>query len=151
MKFGTEIITYRSPQVWNLTPGNIKDVTSLENFKREIKNWKGEKCPCRICTCKIFAVSKRKWCWTSKKLAVFYKSIQLSEAYSEPNWVSKMMIFAYLICVFDVWVGSEYTCMSFYNWILSLLYVGWDQYWLAIYITIVYFSTLHKVNNKINK
>ena len=37
VKFGTERVTYRGPQIWNLIPDDIKYVSSLENFKREIK------------------------------------------------------------------------------------------------------------------
>ena len=47
--FGTEMITCRGPQIWNLIPDNINNVTRLENFKRENKQRTGEKCPCRIC------------------------------------------------------------------------------------------------------
>ena len=37
VRFGTETITYRGPQIRNLIPDNIKNAPSLENFKREIK------------------------------------------------------------------------------------------------------------------
>ena len=37
VKFGTERVTYRGPQIWNLIPDDIKYVSSPENFKREIK------------------------------------------------------------------------------------------------------------------
>ena len=34
---GTETITCRDPQIVNLIPENIKNLSSLENFKSEIK------------------------------------------------------------------------------------------------------------------
>ena len=37
VKYRTETITYREPQMWNLVP------------EKTIEKWKGEKCPCRIC------------------------------------------------------------------------------------------------------
>ena len=39
----------RSPQIGNLVLDGIKNVSSLENFKREIKNWRAEMCLSRIC------------------------------------------------------------------------------------------------------
>ena len=49
VKFTTETIMYRGPQIWNLIHNNIKNVFSLENIIRVIKKWSGEKCPWRIC------------------------------------------------------------------------------------------------------
>ena len=49
VKFVTETINYRGPQIWNLIPNNIKNIFPLENFSREIKKWNGGKCPWRIC------------------------------------------------------------------------------------------------------
>ena len=46
---GTETISYRGPQTWALVPDNIKMSTSINEFKRLIKNWKPEGCKCRIC------------------------------------------------------------------------------------------------------
>ena len=54
----------------------------------------------------------------------------------------------------DVLVGFEYTCLSFPNWILSLLYAGSrDERVGSILINsiaIASFSKLHKVNNNNN-
>ena len=43
-EIGTETITCRDPQIGNLIPENIKNVSSLENFKSEIKKRKCKKC-----------------------------------------------------------------------------------------------------------
>ena len=48
-KYGTEIVTYRGPQIWNLLPEKTKNASSFELFKKEIRKWKGEMCPYRIC------------------------------------------------------------------------------------------------------
>ena len=48
VKYGTETVTYRGPQIWNLVPENTKNASSFDIFKKEIGKWKGEKCPCRI-------------------------------------------------------------------------------------------------------
>ena len=46
-KIGTEIVTYREPQIWNLVPKKTKSASSFKIFKKKIRKWKGEKCPCR--------------------------------------------------------------------------------------------------------
>ena len=48
VKFGTEAISYRGPQIWNLTPKELRTFTTLHKFKKEIKK-KHEACPCKIC------------------------------------------------------------------------------------------------------
>ena len=49
VKFGTEIISYRGPQIWNLIPERIRALETLNKFKKEIKTWKCDACPCRMC------------------------------------------------------------------------------------------------------
>ena len=49
VNFGTETIFYRGPQLWNLIPDNIKLEPTLELFKKKIRKWKYEPCPCRMC------------------------------------------------------------------------------------------------------
>ena len=46
---GTETISHRGPQIWALVPNEIKNSKSSTEFKRRIKNWKPNACPCRIC------------------------------------------------------------------------------------------------------
>ena len=45
---GTESISYLGPQIWNMIPLEMKNLTTISAFKREIKNWKLENCPCRL-------------------------------------------------------------------------------------------------------
>ena len=47
--YGLETLSYRSPQLWSLLPESIKEVKSLKIFKREVKNWICDDCPCRLC------------------------------------------------------------------------------------------------------
>ena len=49
VKMGLETITYLAPQLWNLTPTEIKDAPSLLIFKEKIKSWYCDNCPCRLC------------------------------------------------------------------------------------------------------
>ena len=46
---GTETISHRSPQIWALVPNDIKDSKSSTEFKKRIRQWKPNDCPCRIC------------------------------------------------------------------------------------------------------
>ena len=47
--FGIETVTYKSSQLWQILPTELKYIESLHEFKRKIKEWKGENCPCRLC------------------------------------------------------------------------------------------------------
>ena len=49
---GSETISHRGPEIWNLVPGDINNSESLKVFKTKIKNWKPDGCDCRIC--KVF-------------------------------------------------------------------------------------------------
>ena len=46
---GLETVSYLGPKIWKMVPEEIKQKPSLSAFKIEIKRWKLENCPCRIC------------------------------------------------------------------------------------------------------
>ena len=46
---GEEIVRNIGPQIWELTPSDIKTSPSLASFKLKLKSWKPENCPCRVC------------------------------------------------------------------------------------------------------
>ena len=46
---GTETISFRGPKTWSLVPEQIKNATSLLEFKTKIKYWKPVGCTCRLC------------------------------------------------------------------------------------------------------
>ena len=43
-----ECISYLAPQIWNMIPVEMKNLTTISAFKRKVKNWKIENCPCRL-------------------------------------------------------------------------------------------------------
>ena len=45
---GTESISYLGPKKWDIVPEKLKNIDSLELFKKEIKTWKPDNCPCRL-------------------------------------------------------------------------------------------------------
>ena len=47
--YGLQSVRYLGPKIWELVPNNIKYSNSLSKFKKLIKSWKPEACPCRLC------------------------------------------------------------------------------------------------------
>ena len=47
--YGLPSVRYLDPKIWELVPNNIKYSNSLSEFKKLIKSWKPEACPCRLC------------------------------------------------------------------------------------------------------
>ena len=47
--YGAETMSYIGPEMWELVPSNINDSENLSTFKSNIKSWKTENCPCRLC------------------------------------------------------------------------------------------------------
>ena len=45
---GTESISYLGPKIWDILPEKLKYIDNLEHFKKEIKTWKPDYCPCRL-------------------------------------------------------------------------------------------------------
>ena len=48
-RYGLETLRNIGPQVWNMVPPNIRELDTLDKFKKEIKQWIPIKCPCRLC------------------------------------------------------------------------------------------------------
>ena len=48
-----DTISSLAPKIWELVSNAIKNATSLELFRNEIKLWATDKCPCRLCTLRI--------------------------------------------------------------------------------------------------
>ena len=46
---GKESISYLGQQIWGMIPVEMKNLKTISAFKKEVKNWKLENCPCRPC------------------------------------------------------------------------------------------------------
>ena len=46
---GTESLSNLGPRIWNLVPDKLKQLVDIHAFKKEIKKWKPENYPCRLC------------------------------------------------------------------------------------------------------
>ena len=49
IRFGIDSIKFRGSLLWNSMPDLIKSASSAAIFKRNMKNWSGDKCQCKIC------------------------------------------------------------------------------------------------------
>ena len=47
--YGTDSISYIGPKLWERVPNDIKKKESLSSFKKAIRKWEPEGCPCRLC------------------------------------------------------------------------------------------------------
>ena len=47
--YGIQSMPHLEPKIWNMVPQNITESSSLNEFKRLIKFWKPDTCPCRLC------------------------------------------------------------------------------------------------------
>ena len=46
---GTESVSFLGPIIWDLVPNEVKDIGNLAAFKKAIKKWSPERCPCSLC------------------------------------------------------------------------------------------------------
>ena len=46
---GSESISYLGPKIWDIVPLELKELTSLNAFKKGIKKWQPKNYPCRLC------------------------------------------------------------------------------------------------------
>ena len=58
VNYDLETICYRARFPWENLPPEYKLANSLNIFKRKIKNWKGENCPCRSCRTYVTELGK---------------------------------------------------------------------------------------------
>ena len=47
--YGKNSVRYLGPLIWNAIPPFMKNANNLLDFKRNIKKWNLDHCPCRLC------------------------------------------------------------------------------------------------------
>ena len=72
VKFGTK--TYSGPQLWNLIPDSRKPESTLEPFKKKIRTWKCETCPCT--TCETYLQHMLRFCQLIEILALILPMVR---------------------------------------------------------------------------
>ena len=45
---GTESISFLGPKIWDIVRSELKQLETVNSFKRGIKKWKPVNCPCRL-------------------------------------------------------------------------------------------------------
>ena len=45
----SETILYLDPKIWVIILFELKELTNVLAFKKDIKEWKPKTCPCRLC------------------------------------------------------------------------------------------------------
>ena len=48
-RYGLETPSFIGPKLWKLVPQELKSLKTLEEFKKKIKTWVPENCPCKLC------------------------------------------------------------------------------------------------------
>ena len=70
VKIGTETISYREPQIWNLIPDGLRILETLNKLKKKINKRKCGACPCKMCKAYIQHVG-----FLKKDCNVFFSQI----------------------------------------------------------------------------
>ena len=47
--YGSETLSSLGPQIWDLIPIELRNLTSLNAFKSKINSWSTQQCSCRLC------------------------------------------------------------------------------------------------------
>ena len=56
VRYGTETLSHIGPKIWDTIPSDIKNAKDLKAFIRNIKQWKTDNCPCKLCKCYVAGV-----------------------------------------------------------------------------------------------
>ena len=49
VRYGIETAAFVGSRIWSNMPSELKESTSLNEFKKKMKTWKPENCPCKLC------------------------------------------------------------------------------------------------------
>ena len=49
VRYGIETAAFGGSRIWRYMPSELKESTSLNEFRSKIKTWKPENCPCKLC------------------------------------------------------------------------------------------------------
>ena len=49
VRYGIETAAFVGSRIWSNLPSKLKESTLLNEFKKKIKTWKPENCPCKLC------------------------------------------------------------------------------------------------------
>ena len=50
---GTESVSFLGSKIWDMEQNELRSISNLAAFKKGIKKWSLDKCPCRLCKFQI--------------------------------------------------------------------------------------------------
>ena len=56
VSYGMDTLSFLGPKIWSIVPIEIKEATSLREFKNKIKGWRPVECSCKLCKTYIAGV-----------------------------------------------------------------------------------------------
>ena len=56
VRYGTELVSFLAPKIWDILPKEIKNSEMLNAFNLKVKNWVALECPCRLCKISVSPV-----------------------------------------------------------------------------------------------
>ena len=56
VSYGMDTLSFLGPKIWSIVPIEIKEATSLREFKNKIEGWRPVECPCKLCKTYIAGV-----------------------------------------------------------------------------------------------
>ena len=59
--YGSETLSSLGPQIWDLIPIELRNLTSLNAFKSKINSWSTQQCSCRLCKKYVNNLGFVKW------------------------------------------------------------------------------------------
>ena len=54
--FGKDSLHYFGSVIWDIIPTEIKNSINLISFKKQIRNWSPDECPCRLCQLYLYGI-----------------------------------------------------------------------------------------------
>ena len=48
-QYGMQALCFKGSLIWNTVPNRYKNLSSLEEFKQQLKTWKPTTCTCKLC------------------------------------------------------------------------------------------------------
>ena len=106
---GTESSSNLGPRIWNLVPNKLKQLVNIHAFKKEIKKWKPENCPCRLCKTYIPHVG---FIWSFKFVlafethsGAFHQKLSYEGSFLRENaltWSSSSAFTAFFLSAFSI-------------------------------------------------
>ena len=48
-RYGKQVLCFKGSLIWNMVPNKFKNIGNIEDFKKDIKDWKPTTCSWKLC------------------------------------------------------------------------------------------------------